>query len=256
MSIESTPDIQAIQDVSPQINFTKERLGFVHRFAGEQIGHSTSHLDIGLYDGFGNEFIQDYTDHTAAIDLDPEMLVKALRNPFTQLLLSQQKLDIVEMDATNISFAPNSFSSVTCIEVFGAGFHGEHEEVASVFEGIERVLQPGGKLVFTVKSAANQRTLDMISQYLAFDDTFQQTKTIEKGYPLYKTEVEDIVLPLFGNINWYGHFYFQKQNGHILLPIPAEDESKNIIHSRFVPKVINEENEIAFYRIGVCQKSY
>lgn len=240
-----------------QIDFTKERLGYVHRFAGEIIGHSESHFDVGFYDGFGNEFIEQYADHITVIDIDNETIIKGLQNPLTQKLLNENRLDIVQMDATNISFPPNTFTSATCIEVFGAGFKGNREDVASVFEGIAHVLKPGGKLVFTIKSAANQRTLDMIAQYLAFDETFQQTKTIQKGYPLNKQEVENIVMPVFGNIEWYGHFYFEKQNGNILLPIPSHgDMNSKLLHGRFIPKVIDEENEIPIYRIGVCQKPF
>lgn len=240
-----------------QINFTKERLSYVHKFAGEIIGHSQSHFDVGFYDGFGNEYIEKYAEHITVIDIDLDNIEKGLKNPITQRLLQEGRLDIKQMDATNISFPPNTFTSATCIEVFGAGFKGKHEDVASVFEGIERVLQPGGTFVFTIKSASNQRTLDMIGRYLAFDDTFGSAKTIEKGYPLYRQEVEDIVLPLFGNIEWYGHFYFQKQNGHILFPIPEEQETTStLLHERFIPKIIDEETEIPIYRIGVCHKSH
>jgi hypothetical protein len=144
-------------------------------------------------------------------------------------------VQLYTMDAKNILFPDNSFRSVTVVEVFGAGFEGNENDVAQVFTGIHRVLKPGGVMVFTVKSRTIEGFLEEVG---TFDP---------KGIALPRRFLNPILRPLFGEPQWYGQRILKKTPEGVIIPHDWSGLS-------YVPRKVDEKNEVPLFWIGVCQK--
>jgi SAM-dependent methyltransferase len=253
---------------SIEAQVVEERLMAVYTLAGQEIlarrGRSALHLDIGTYTGFALEKIHTFADHIVSFDLDQDRLFKkARKQPW--VVHHPKNISLLTMMAQNLGIADSSVDSVTCVEVFGAGFEGKKSEVQSVFEEMSRVLKPGGIAVFTVKSETMDRVLSSISGFAN-----------DKGYPVNQRTIFSILHNSFSNIHWYGQILLKydpknypptlsipvvlnHRNGHIFPIIEPDIFTPTKIEMRF-----SDDNAQDFlhgnmtwprYWIGVAQKA-
>jgi ubiquinone/menaquinone biosynthesis C-methylase UbiE len=216
------------------------RLFHVYDFASEAIPSllefpSESHLDVGTFDGFALHKLVNIADVVHSIDIDHSKLVKATNRSDVAAFKHNGYVELYKMDATDIQFPPNSFDSATIIEVFGAGFEGNENDVAKVFAGVHRVLKPGGVLVFTVKSRTIEGFLEEVG---TFDP---------KGIALPRRFLNPILRPLFGEPKWYGQRILKRSEEGVIIP-------NNWSGLSYEPRKVDEKTEIPLFWIGVCQK--
>ena len=219
------------------------RLFHVYDFAQERIaallGSSVlRHLDVGTYNGFAQYKLARIAQKVYSFDIERKKLRSAQERPDVQTLIQQKQVMLYEMDAKHIAFADNTFDSATIIEVFGAGFDGKPEDVKAVFEGVHRVLRPGGVLVFTVRS----RTMEM------FLKTFETFDT--KGIALPRRTLNPILRPLFNSVSWYGQ---------LTLPRATVDGVNGVFFPNewkpdYTPHILDETTHVPIFWTGVCQK--
>lgn len=205
------------------------RLMGVYNFANEFIPEGGIHFDVGAYDGIAFPELVKNAWHVLSIDISgPNLRKAALRDE-----VQQGKVSLMQMDAKDISLDPNTFDSATIVEVFGAGFKGNYsDDVIQVFEGVHRVLKPGGTLIFTVKSEFAEelaRQLDLFSK---------------KGVVIPPKFLEDHLDDKFDDKQWYGQMIAHDRR------IPDVWKSED-----FVPKQVTDPqcNPPLFW-VGVWQK--
>lgn len=235
----------------------KGRLNHVYEFAKPYIG--SNHLDIGTYDGFALADLasaQQFTGLTTSIDINPEMIQTASARPEVQSLIVAGKLNLLEMDAREMSSFPNTcFDSATIIEVFGGGFEGEEEDVRQIFLETQRVLQIGSPLVFTIKSRSSEQFLQ---QYFDWN--------VPKGYPQHRSHMERILAESgFSPVDWHGHvFVTLNEAGNPALPLVVSNTNgvlrTEIDKLKFRPQPAadfekgEQQTMFPLYWIGVTRK--
>jgi SAM-dependent methyltransferase len=236
----SLPEINESKPLKGEQNI-ETRLFHVYDFAGDIIrshigeGLVDLHLDVGTYNGFALPRLVKIAQEVHSIDIDPQKLAKAGARPEVNALMNNGNVMLYEMDAKDIRFEENSFDSATIIEVFGAGFEGTSEDVARVFEGVHRVLRPGGVLVFTIKSRTIQELLQEVGTFDA------------KGVALPRKVLNPILRPLFGEPQWYGQRILRKTADGVVLPYDLSNLS-------YVPRPVDPQTEVPLFWVGVCQK--
>lgn len=141
------------------------------------------------------------------------------------------------MKAQEIGIADESVDLVTMFEVMGVGFRGKAEDVSSVFEGIYRVLAPGGLCALTLRS---RTFLEMFSAIMPVDWLDKEETMVFRRHvtPIIKRINPGIRIDWYGQIitplggkptfnvliyrdeNFTGHTIWQPED---LIPRPIED---------------------------------
>lgn len=261
----------------------KERLSHVYMHGAKIIrartGISNHHLDIGTHDGFAIPLMAvDYTKDIThegfpippwhkgfaktitSIDINHDILSIARNNPDITPLIEMGYVNLVQMDANNLSFAPNSFDSATIVEVLGAGYVGNGiEGIKSMIQVVHETLKPGGILVMTCRSA--KATSSMSGYGLLMED----------GYPIHTPELL-FLHDLFTKVDWYGQVNFKnirKKIGKgmtqvvmqsppiIVFDEPNGNQRFGYHPNTFIPKHLpsNSYDDITpFFMVAICQK--
>lgn len=240
-----------------KLNPHRARLLPVYEFLNSITGHVATHLDIGTYDGFAIPTIAQSADHITSIDIDNEMLTVARQRPEIQELIATRRLDLVEMNACDIGerIPPSSVERVSCNEVFGAGFKGSNADVLKVFQGIFKVLTPGGVAIFTMK---NDYADSLLNLMLGFSDGSRPAKDL-KGETISKTNLRAISQLFRQRIDWYGQLTARLHKGKRPdLPFIVDRNAHGGLSWDPIElqprKIANFSTERPLYMVGVLRK--